>query len=212
MATMKYSDLLVEVLPHLSVDPSNPVTEHAIKKAVIEFCNRSWVWKFLPDPADITAGEAYYDLEYPNGGEISSIIDMAVDGVPITPKSIDWLNSNMPRWQTTLATPKYYTQLDTEQVILAEKPPSNITGGLTMTLAIQPDQKATSFPRWIATQYLYVITAGALSNLMLMTGTPWANEKTGTYHLDAFTKGVNDAKTDGVAGLGRAQPRSTSQH
>lgn len=208
MAILKYSDLRSEVLPYLKADPSNPITDRAIKKAVIEFCNRSWVWKHMPDPQDVTVGESYYDLEYPQGSEISSVIGVALDGVPLDPKAIDWLDLNEPRWRTVQATPKYYTQVDTEQIILAYVPQYSVSGGLTMTLAVQPDQTSTSFPKWIGTQYWYVLVSGALANLMLMSNEDYSDDAKGAYHLGIFNAGIADARGDGVGALGRAVTRT----
>ena len=176
MATIKYSDLLDEVLPYLAADPSNPVTEHAIKRAVIDFCCQSWVWRYLPDPQDVVAGEAYYDLEPDTGTEVSAVMHVACNGVPLDNKPLDWLDRELPGWRTTLATPKYFTQVDTEQIILASLPDSNITGGLTMTLALEPAQSATSFPGWIWSRHVEDITAGALYRLMMMPGKPWTGQ------------------------------------
>lgn len=212
MATFPYTDLLDDVLPHLAADPSDPVTLAAIKRAAIEFCRKSWVWHHLPDPQNLRAGTAEYDLDPPAGADIATVIDVQVGNVPLTPKSIAWLNANLPGWRTTAATSKHYTQVDTDQVILAPLPADNLTQGLLMTVALQPSQSATGLPKWLATQYLYAIADGAIARLMLMPGKPWTDLPNGADHRARFEAAFNDAREAAVSALGRAAVRTTSQH
>lgn len=212
MATTKYIDLLTEVLPVLAADPSDPVTEAAIKKAAVEFCNKSWIWLYLPDPLDVQSGVTTYDIEVPLGADVSVVIDAAHDGIPLENRSLAWLNKNLPLWRVQPGTPRYFTQIDTEQVMLAEAPMSSLTSGLILTLALQPNQRATGLPRWIATQYLYGLVAGALANLMLMPGQAWTDMTLGAAKLTEFNTAISDARNDMVSALGRAPVRSTSQH
>ena len=113
MATVKYTDLLPEVLPNLAADPSEPVTVAAIKRACIQFCRESWVWKALPDPADLVAGETTYDLEALSGADVSAVINVTANGVPLKNPNSHWLDTELPGWRTTRATPKNYTQVAT---------------------------------------------------------------------------------------------------
>ena len=212
MADILYSDLINEVLPHLAADPSDPVTENAIKRAVIEFCRESWIWRFLPDPQNVRSGLLEYDLEPPSCADIAAVIDVEYNKVPLTPKSLVWLNKEIPGWRTTRAAVKHYTQIDTEQLILAPLPADNITNGLAMTLALQPSQSAACFPKWIANQYIYPIAEGAVAKLMLMPGKPWTDLATGQDHRIRFEQAFNDAREAAVSALGRAAVRTSPQH
>lgn len=212
MANIKYSELLTEVLPSLAADPSDPVTENAIKRAVIEFCSAAWVWKDLSDPIDVTAGESYYDLEPPNGSDIAVVMDVSYNGEPIEAKSLSWLDNNIPGWRTTTGTPKYYTQVDLDQVILAPVPPDNLTSGLMVTLALQPSQNASSLPRWIANQHLYALADGAIARLMLMPNKPWTDLANGDARRARFEAAIANARASASSALGRAATRTASQH
>lgn len=212
MANIKYSDLLDDVLPNLSADPSDPVTEYAIKRAVIDFCALSWVWKHLPDPIDVTAGEATYDLEPLPATDIVAVMAAKHNNVPLDPKGLDWLNREIPGWRTTRHTPKYFTQVDTEQIILAAVPEATIVGGLSLTLALQPSQNSTGFPKWIANQYLYALADGAIARLMLMPGKPWTDLVNGQDHRTKFDNAIANARAHAVSALGRAATRTASQH
>lgn len=212
MANTKYSDLLDDVLPNLAADPSDPVTEYAIKRAVIDFCAGSWVWKHLPDPIDVTASEATYDLEPLPATDIAAVMAAEHNNVPLDPKGLDWLNREIPGWRTTLKTPKYFTQVDTEQIILAPVPEATIVSGLSLTLALQPSQNSTGFPKWIANQFLYALADGAIARLMLMPNKPWTDVVNGQDRRTKFENAMANARAHAVSALGRAATRTASQH
>lgn len=210
MANVKYSDLLDEVLPLLPADPSDPVTENAIKRAVIEFCATTWLWKYLPDTFLATPGEGAYLIETLPGTDVSAVLSVQFDGLTLEQKSVDWLNENVSGWRTNRGQVRYFTQVDTEEIILAPLPDS--AGVLAMTLALQPNHTATGFPKWIFNQYVYTLADGALSKLMLMSGKPWSDGANGLSRKAAFEAGMANAKTVSVTALGRATLRTTSQH
>lgn len=212
MANIKYSEMLDEVLPSLSADPSDPVTENAIKRSVIDFCARSWVWRHLPDPLDVSAGEAAYDIELPAGSDVAALMNVAIDGFPLVNKSVDWLDASYPGWRTTTGTPQYYTQIDTEQLILACVPDTNGTGALSLTLSLQPSQSATSFPKWIFNQFLYTLVDGAMAKLLLMPNKPWTDLGNGQMRLESYDRGIANARASASIGLARAPLRAKSHH
>lgn len=212
MANIKYSDLLTEVLPNLAADPSDPVTEHAIRRAVTEFCAESWIWKDLSDPIDVEAGESFYDLEPPNGTDIVAVMDVAYNGVPLEHKELSWLDVNLPGWRTTTGTPMYVTQVDMDQVILAPVPPDTLTDGITLTVALQPSQNSTGVPKWIINQHLYAIADGAIARLMLMPNKPWTDLANGSDRRAQFQAAIANARANAASALGRAATRTASQH
>jgi len=212
VANIKYSELLDEVLPNLAADPSDPVTENAIKRAVIEFCAASWVWKHLPDAIDVTAGEATIDLEPLPGTDIAAVMSASLEGIPLDAKSTDWLDAELRNWRSERDRPKYFTQVDTEQLILARVPDATITAGLTLTLALQPSHNATGFPKWIFNQHVYALADGAMAKLMLMPAKPWTDVVNGQDRRSRFEAAIANARAAAVAGLGRAALRTTAQH
>lgn len=212
MANIKYEDMLDEVLPHLAADPSDPVTTNAVKRSVIELCSGSWIWSSLPDPVDVSAGEQFYDIEADPGTDVTTVISAQFNGQPIESKSVQWLDRELPGWRVNRSTPKYFTQIDTEQIILAGIPDSNITGGLTMTIALQPGHDSKSFPKWIFNQFIYTIVDGAVSKLMLMPNKPWTDLNVGSLKAQAFAQGIANARASAVSALGSAPIRVTPQN
>lgn len=212
MSTIKYSDLLPDVLTSLKADPSDPVTERAIKRAVIEFCGGSWVWQYIMDPIDLVAGEAFYDLEPPTGSGTSAVMNVECNGRPLENKSMEWLNKEHPGWRINRETPRWFTQVNPDQVILAKVPDVTVTNGLYITLAIEPDLSSNNFPKWIGTHHRYALVDGALSTLMLMPDKPWTDLKNGAARLDSFNAAMSNARAAAVAANSRAPLRTTSQH
>lgn len=212
MATTKYSDLIRDVLPFMAADPSDPVTETAIKRTVIEFCSDSWIWKVFQDPVGVIAGINEYDLEPDTGTDVSAVVAAELAGVPILSKAVTWLNKEIPRWKTVRGTPKYFTQLNTETILLAPLPQDTLPLSLTLTLALQPAQTSESFPAWIYNQYADTLINGAVARLMLMNGRPWADPATGVDRRMAFKADTADARNTAISALGIAPVRATPQH
>lgn len=212
MASIKYSDLLKEVLPSLSADPSDPVTEAAIKRAVIELCARSWIWKMLCDPADVTAGESVYDLEPEPGASVAAVVSVEIGGVSLASADVSQLDTNRTGWRTTTGAPVAYTQTDSSQIILLPIPDATQREGMSITLALQPSLTSTGFPKWIAERYAESIAYGALSRLLLMPGKPWADGSYGQLAMELFDKAIWSARSSAVSSIGRASLRVTSQH
>lgn len=212
MATIKYTDLLSEVLPHLTADPSEPAAVAALSNAVIEFCARSLVWRFYADAIDVTAGESTYQLEPPANADIATVLSCKYDGKNIDHKSTDDLDDLMPTWQTESSTVKWFTQVDTESVILAPLPDETISQGLLFVLALQPRRSSFSFPRWIASQYMEALAAGAIARLAGMNNKPWSDAETADRKRKEFDAAIASARGSGLKGLGRAVTRTSSYH
>lgn len=212
MANIKFIEAQNDVLALLSADPSEPVVEHAIKRAAIEFCAGSWVWKHLPDPLDVQAGEAVYDLETPSGAEVVVVIHAEYDALPLENKGIDWLDSNIKGWRTTQQPPRFFTQVDTDQIILAGVPDANITAGLVLTLALCPMQNATGIPAWLFNGYVDDLVSGAVARLATMQGKRWTDGGLAAYHDSKFKTAIAQARAAGVNALSRAPVRVTGHH
>lgn len=212
MALIKYADLIDDVLPHLAADPSDPVTENAIKRTVIEFCAGSWLWRSFPDPVTVKAGVNTYDLDAESGTDVTTVLAAEFDGLPLKARDIPTLNADIPRWRTVSGAVKYFTQIDTETIILAPLPDVTMNKGLTLTLALQPNQKADGFPGWIYNQYIYALVDGAVSRLMLMPNKGWSDAANGLNLRAKFEAAIANARNAAVSALGVAPTRTRPQH
>lgn len=212
MANTDYIDLLDDVLPSLAADPSDPVTEAAARRVVTEFCAATWVWQHLPAPVNVVANQASYPITAPADADIASVLTVEHDGAPIEARSVEWLNANAPRWRTSAATPRHFTQIEQDQLILAPLPSAGLAQGLTMTLALQPKRTATGAPAWLMTKYRYSLVDGVLARLMLMANKPWSDPANGQDRRNSYEAAVANARADAVAALGGGVLRVTPQH
>ncbi len=212
MANVKYSDLVSDVLPVLAADPSDPVTEYAIKRSAIQFCKESWVWKYFQDPIDLIAYENTYDLEPPTGAGVAAVMRVTLAKLDLDPKSVDDLDRDMPGWRQKSGQPKFYTQIDSDQIVLAPAADYNLAAGIHMTLALQPDQKANGLPGWIVNEYIYDIVDGALAYLMKMPKQDWSDGPLAMDYEKKFHAAIANARADAMSALGRAPTRTSSQH
>lgn len=212
MASIDYSILVPDVLAALRADPSDPVTESAIKRTVIEFCASTLIWKHNPTAINIVANTATYAIVAPADASVVAVISAQIDGQPLTPKGIDWLDSNVKRWRTDQGATAYFTQTDPGEIILAPLPSSSLVGGMTMTVALQPTRAASTFPQWIYDHHGYVLTDGALAKLMLMSDKPWSDPQLGADARARFDTAVSSIRANADTSLGRAAARVTAQH
>lgn len=211
MANALYSDLLNDILPSLAADPSDPVTEHAIRRAAIEFCANTGAWKHITDPDSVTAGDPEYLLSIPQGADVLAVQNVAIGTETIVPKSLDWLNANFSGWRTDNGTPRYFTQVETTSLLLAPVPASGMEG-IVVTLTLIPSQASTGIPKWLFDKYMYDLADGAMAYLMMMPNKPWTDVQSGAFRRSRFETAMANANALAAQGLGRARIRTASYH
>lgn len=201
MANTKYVDLLPNVLPELP-GCSGPLAEQHVRAAVIALCRRTKVWKVDPDPMQITAGTATYDLDADIGTAIVNIQSMQLDGLD--------LEAADGAYTLDVGDPTAYMQRTPETFTLLPSPTRD--GTVTMTLSVAPSRASSSFPGWIAERYYEAIVAEAKASLMLMPGTTWYSPQQGAYYRSIFEQEAAVAQSDSMTSFVRATQRTTSQH
>ena len=207
----KYTDVLDEVMPEV---PGAPVdlTTNAIRNTIIEFCQGSWCWRYIIDPAPVLAGLNTYELDPPPGAEVAQALIVSVEGKPLDPKGQADLVALRPDWATRRDTPKWYLTDDPSQLILAPVPDRKIPGGLVVTVALQPVRTSTSFPNWIWSRYFDALSAGAKARLMAMPKKPWTSPELYALYRGRFESAMAGAKVESQQSLSRAPMRTTSYH
>lgn len=212
VANSDYSELLGDVLPYLAADPSDPVTEGAIKRAVIEFCSQTGVWLYPCAPMNVEAGVLTYQLTPPIDAMVVGVADVFYDGHQIDAKSFASLNATKPGWMTNHGTPDAYTQVESDRLILAPLPSANLAGGLVFTLKLAPTYDAISAPAWLLSKYRNALAEGALSRLMLMPNKPWTDTQNGIDRRTRFESHIANAIYEATTGTAAAVIRTTPQH
>lgn len=207
----KYTDLFDEVLPEVPGVPQD-LAANAIRNTVIEFCQGSWCWRYIMDPAPVLAGLNTYELDPPPGAEVAQVLLVSVDGKEIHPIGQSDLVARLPLWATERGEVKYFLTDDPAQVILAPVPVRKIAGGLVVTAALQPTRASTTFPTWIWSRYFDALADGAKARLLAMPKKPWTSPELFTLYRGRFDAAMGGAKAESQRGLTRAPQRTTSYH
>lgn len=212
MSQTKFEDLYDEVMPELPGAPQ-PMVYNAIRNSVIAFCNGSDIWRTWLDPIDVVAGQNTYDITTDAGTDLVTLLSVKYDGRRIlTPRNEDALNEWHARWRTERDEPKHYMQQDQDSVIIACVPPCSITGGLMLSVSLQPERTAKTFPGWIYSQYWEGITAGAKARMLKMPAKPWSNPQAGMMYEQTFDNETAGARADASRSLVRSRAVTRSQH
>lgn len=210
MANTDYIDLFKDVLPDLASDPSDPATEAAIRRTVIELCSKSMVWQAQLAAINTVVAQSFYAITPPADADIAGLVSVNHNGTPLEPKDVAWLNANMPNWRTDTGSPQFYTQIEIDSVLLARAP--DTIAPLNMLVALQPTSQAAGAPAWLMRRYRYAIADGACAHLMLMANKPWTDLANGQDRRTKFENALANARAEAVSAFGSAPTRTTSQH
>ena len=210
---MKFTDLFNDVLPSLP-GCGNDLAEYAIKQSIIDACRRSRVWKYWPDPQDVTVGEPEYDVDLPAGTDVAQIMSVRLDGRadPLTPLTVEQLDLTYPDWRTETGVIEAYAQIEPTRIRVVKIPDEALPAALAMTLALQPRLASTTFPDWIYTQFGDSLSAGALARLQRVPKKPWSDPTLAERNKRLFDNAVAAATGAAARGLTRAPIRTTSHH
>lgn len=188
-----------------------PVAINALRKAAIEFCDRSRVWVIDHDPIDLIAEEATYQFSPNNGTVVIRVEEAWVSGMDITPAARLDVQRNA-NWTSMLGTPKHYLQENTEELILFPKPVSALSGALTLKVSLKPSRKSTGIEGWLVEKWLDDIVHGAMWKLLEMPSKPWSDGNSALYHKGAFDAAIISAQLAAQKGLGKAPLRTRPQY
>ena len=173
------------VLPDVPGCPVSTARYH-IRKAVIDFCKESGIWRQDLDAIDLVDEQAAYPLPPVTGVQfrqvesVTPIIGSSTRS-PLIHKTKRQLAIEYPGWpQWRSNVPLYYsTDVMAGQVVLTPVPagmwePSSIIVGVSMV----PAEDAGAVPDFIAAQWRDAIEVGAKARILAMRGHPWSDPQT----------------------------------
>lgn len=201
--TATLTSFLPEVMPYCQNVPDF-IAENAVRNAAIDFCQRSH-WLLHENPAiTAVANLGTYVLSPPNDTTCIRIVDAWFNGNPLTAKSQEQLRDLFGHdWRTQVGTPRYYTQLETCEIMLAPMPDTTQAAALSVIAAIQPTRACTSVPEGLFERWLEVIALGARQRLYETPGQPYSDKAAALNAMSRFRSGINDAKSERNKGLTR---------
>ncbi|WP_331373766.1 phage adaptor protein [Sinorhizobium chiapasense] len=165
VAMTDIDDFLPQVLLH-APNCSDIVAYRFIREAAREFCDRTQAWRESESMTVIAPdGEAVSTV---SDAEIILIQRAELDGTPLKPQTVAWLDDNEPGWETTTdtGTARYITQTAPNTVSVVPKQ----SGFLTMRLVLKPSLSALTLPKFLLDQWGVEIGKGAAGRVLLLPG------------------------------------------
>jgi hypothetical protein len=208
MANTNFSQWYDDVLPYVPGCPQ-AMALNAIRKAAIEFCEKSWAWIYNPAAQDVVASQIEYPFSTPSNAVVNKVLRAWYDNKPIHPLSPDQLDEMFANWRTTSGTPEYHTQEDERNLLLVQVPAASLTGGLKMRLSLKPKFDAADIESRMYEEYREAIASGALYRLMSSPKKPYSDPNTAIFHKSAFDDKAADVRHKVQKGYARAPLRNT---
>jgi len=158
-----------------------------------------------------TAGDSTYISKavYPLTSTLGDIVEVRkciFDGESLDEKGEDWLDINIPNWQTSMASaPSRYTVDKDRYLRLVPVPSDAVENALRVQVALKPLRTATSVEDFLHDDWLDTITDGALGRLLSMTSKPWRDFTAADYYRARYRLSRNDGFRRGRHGYSKAR-------
>ena len=184
----------------------DPTAYKAIRGAIIEFCERTRLWKF-EDDFDVSIEDCNSGIFTPNGSVLHDIEVVLFDGQELTPITTRDLDHREKGWRigdTSGGLPKYYTQIDqsTLRIVPARE------GHVYLCLRLKPSQDSNDIPDFISREYNEVIGWGALSRVLTVPGQSYTNPDLAGFYAQKFADKLDRLSVKGTTGQQNAPKRS----
>ena len=189
-----WADFLDDVMPEVPGAETNLV-EDRIKKAAIEFMDRTRVYQADHPALDSVAYQGAYDW---NTGdtetEVCHVFNVWYEGEKLTPKNGDYLADKYDYWPEEEGTPNHYLLERTDTLTIVPMPIEAVVGAIAAKVALRPTLDATGIPDDLFADHHEAIAAGALFRLLRMQKKPWTNVDLAAAYGQAFTSAVDAAR------------------
>jgi len=209
MADTAYTAFFDHVLPAVPGCPQ-PMAIDAIRRAAIEFCEKTLAWIYKHPAINVVAAQMAYPFVPPTGAVVAKVLQAWHNDIKITPKTPDELNEIYANWLTIAGTPQYITQDDERNLLLVPTPSAALTAGLVLRVALKPTLASDDIETSIYEEYRDAIASGAKARLMLIKDKPYSDMELGALEMGLFNAAVADAKFKAQKGCGRARVRTVT--
>lgn len=165
---------LVNVPPEIGV--------FQLRKALIEFCERSHVWQHTLS-IDAQEGVSDYPIEVPAGARFIAVSEIEVNGCRMRADGRDFRIACACRGLRVEDETLWVTSQnqDEEQAILVR-------------VAVKPTQEACEFPEFLYQDWSDVIVDGAASRCFTIPKSSWTSAALATFYTKRFLVGITRAK------------------
>jgi hypothetical protein len=184
VAYSAFYPFLIPLVPHVA----DPVAEHAVRNACIDFCMDTLIWRTPIDPISTQKNEPSYQLDVPTGATLAHVVDLYYDGRRLGKKSISEISGSFSYdWMQREGTPTVFTMFNPNEVRLVLTPDKSVKDGLTGILAFAPKRNSTQIVDYIFEDYADEIVHGAMARLLMIPNQQWTDMKVGLGYQKQFT-------------------------
>jgi len=196
MTYVNYEAFYEYVLPEVHGCPKG-IAKTAIRDAVIEFCDKSFIWTAPSEKTDILAGFSRYGFDARDDDAIAASLTFAsISDTPIEIVAQKDLAAVAQDWRNLSSTQSTKCFMDTPYTVrLVGTPTEDIEDGLYVEVALKPKRTSTQCPEFLLENWVEAIAHGALARLKAMVGRVWADAQLVSFHRSEFRSGVSRAKS-----------------
>jgi len=185
-----------------------PTIEQYVRDAAIEVCEKTLVWRYEQPLIRLTPGVYDYEYETPQDSEIVAVVYAAVNGSPIDAITEEKLHMLFPDWPSTDVTkradPRYMSQLDPDNFVVAPIPGADKQYDIKMFVALKPTPTATSMDKTAFDECEQLIMHGALQHLLILPNKSWTDRELAGYHAKQFAYKTASRRAKANLGVARA--------
>lgn len=201
-----------DVLPQAAGCPMG-LADWAIRKAAIEFCDRSHAHIVDLTGINSVVGTADYTLTPGTGLEVVKVKAVLYDGRELTPISPgDVARCYGEDWKDLQEEPEHFLSQYGTSLKLIPKPATAVTAGIVPTVILRPTIAATTVAEAIGTLYKEAISKGARKILWLMPKQPWTAFERGSKEEQDFFDACSVAHIQAQKGRTSAATRTRSYY
>lgn len=173
MSVREIDDFLPDVRTY-APNASDPICFRFIREAARELCEKVPIW-YDNDVIELSEKSGCEGVCTVIDADLVSIMRADIDGRKLEPKTLMWLDTFRPVWDTETGSAEYVTQLNANHVRVVPKQ----SGTLHLRLVLKPSNDAETLPEILWTNYKTTVARGAAGLLLLSPQADTANPNLG---------------------------------
>jgi len=177
-----------QVQPYVPGCPEIVMDEH-LRRAAVDFCARSEVWRFDIEPRQTFPGVSDYYLDTPNHGRLEDVTHLFLEG-----RRLDRIADlyEQPNPQVPDTRPDAYAVYMGGALRFFPTPDREYA--FQGAGVLRPAQTATGVEDFIFETYGSDIICGAVASLLEIPNKEWSNPEASLYYRSRFHRAADDAK------------------
>lgn len=205
MSAISYELFYPYIQPHVAGCP-DPSLLMAVRGACIEFCEQTNYFNETFADVQVLANTNNYEMDVQRNYVLVDVLELYVSGLKLVKKSSLELEKlyGMFDWQTVEGQPKFFTRLNTAEVVLVPKPTE--VGELSGRFSYAPSRTSTTVEESLFEDYAEVIAQGALSKIYMHPGQNYTSPAMALSVGREFMSGIANAKAYVKGGMSASTP------